>query len=99
MIVGVQELPPHTTGIGSYEDSLGSFFSLEPAPPRRNFIKQIENEGLVLRWEAALDSVRPEDATRRFIIGYQLADDLVNIYEKPSRNSGHPAGMFLHRSR
>lgn len=59
----------------------------------------MENEHKVLRYEAILDSIKPEDLGRKFIISYRLADDSVTIYEPQMRNSGIIGGKFLERSR
>ncbi|VDP98987.1 unnamed protein product [Trichobilharzia regenti] len=45
------------------------------------------------------DSVRPEDASRRFILSYWLADDMISIFETPVRNSGFIGGTFLKKAR
>ncbi|CAH1773631.1 unnamed protein product [Owenia fusiformis] len=86
-------------GYGSMEDSLQSCLSLIPQPPKKDFIKMLENDHKVLRFEAVMDSVKPEDRDRRFIISYRLADDMITIYEPPVRNSGIIGGKFLERTR
>ncbi|XP_072175362.1 EF-hand domain-containing protein 1-like [Diadema setosum] len=91
-------LPPYN-GFGSYEDSLQSCLSLVPQPPKKDFIKMLENDHKILRFEAVMDSVRPEDRGRRFIISYRLADDMIKIFEPPVRNSGIVSGTFLERTR
>ncbi|XP_002739739.1 EF-hand domain-containing protein 1-like [Saccoglossus kowalevskii] len=92
------DLPPYN-GFGSLEDSLQSCLSLIPQPPKKDFIKMLENDLKVLRFAATMDSVRPEDKGRRFIISYRLADDMMMIYEPPVRNSGIIGGKFLERTR
>ena len=42
----------------------------------------------VLRFVAKLDTTRPIDVDRRFIVYYYLSDDTISIYEPPMRNSG-----------
>ncbi|XP_033640737.1 EF-hand domain-containing protein 1-like [Asterias rubens] len=91
-------LPPYN-GFGSLEDSLQSCLSLVPQPPKKDFIKMLENDHKQLRFEAVLDSVKPEDRGRRFIISYRLADDMVTIFEPPVRNSGIISGKFLEPTR
>lgn len=93
-----KELPPYN-GFGSLEDSLQSCLSLVPQPPKKDFIKMLENDHKILRFEAEMDSVKPEDRGRRFIISYRLADDMITIYEPPVRNSGNVSGKFLERTR
>ncbi|WAR18089.1 EFHC1-like protein [Mya arenaria] len=92
------EIPPFNQ-FGSMEDSLQSCLSLIPQPPKKDFIKMLENDHKVLRFEATMDSVRPEDKGRRFILSYRLADDMMTIYEPPVRNSGIIGGKFLERTR
>ncbi|XP_013383143.1 EF-hand domain-containing protein 1-like [Lingula anatina] len=92
------EIPPYNQ-FGSLEDSLQSCLSLIPQPPKKDFIKMLENDHKVLRFEAILDSVKPEDKGRRFILSYRLADDMMTIYEPPVRNSGIIGGKFLERTR
>ncbi|XP_059155901.1 EF-hand domain-containing protein 1-like isoform X2 [Physella acuta] len=84
---------------GSIEDSLQSCNSLIPQPPKKDFIKMLENDHKELRFEAMMDTMRPEDRGRRFIISYRLADDMITIYEPPVRNSGIIGGKFLERTR
>ncbi|ELU05830.1 hypothetical protein CAPTEDRAFT_167243 [Capitella teleta] len=86
-------------GYGSLEDSLQSCLTLIPQPPKKDFIKMLENDGHVLRFEAMLDSPKPEDKGRRFIISYRLSDDMITIYEPPVKNSGIIGGKFLERTR
>lgn len=59
----------------------------------RDFIKFMEKDrrGLdsnVLRFVARLDTTRPIDMDRRFIIFYHLSDDTIAVFEPPQRNSG-----------
>lgn len=44
------------------------------------------------------DSQDPKDESRRFILCYYLSNDMINIYEKPSRNSGIIGGKFLEKT-
>lgn len=74
--------PPPYTGYGSIEDSLISCKYLVLKPPRKDFKKMMENEAHVLRFTAKLISKYPEDAERRFVIVFRLADDSVTIYEQ-----------------
>ncbi|XP_015780659.1 PREDICTED: EF-hand domain-containing protein 1-like [Acropora digitifera] len=93
-----KETPPYN-GYGSLEDSLQSCLSLVPHPPKKDFIKMLENDHKVLRYAATMESFRPEDKNRRFIIYYRLADDMLTIYEPPVRNAGIIGGKFLERTR
>lgn len=92
------QIPPYN-GFGSLEDSLQNVLSLVPQPPKKDFIKMLENDHKVLRYGSVLDSVRAEDKQRRFIISYRLADDMISIFETAQRNSGIMGGKFLTRTR
>ena len=48
-----QEIPPYNQ-FGSLEDSLQSCLSLIPQPPKKDFIKMLENDHKVLRFEAIM---------------------------------------------
>uniref|UniRef100_A0A665X2G0 EF-hand domain (C-terminal) containing 1 n=1 Tax=Echeneis naucrates TaxID=173247 RepID=A0A665X2G0_ECHNA len=93
-----QEIPPYN-GFGSLEDSLQNCLSLLPEPPKRNVLKMLENDQKVLRYTAKLVSQNPEDEDRLFILSYFLSDDMISIFEKPSRNSGIIGGKFLEKTR
>ena len=92
------EVAPYN-GYGSLEDSLQNCLHLIPEPPKKDYIKLMENEHKVLRYEAVLETSRKEDKTRKFIISYRLSDDTVGIFEPPIRNSGIIGGKFLENSR
>ena len=88
-----RQMPPYN-GFGSEEDSLCSCKGLLPKPPKRDFIKFMEcdRHGLdsnVLRFLARMDTKKPIDQDRRFIISYFLADDTILVFEPPVRNSGN----------
>lgn len=92
------EMPPYN-GFGTEEDSLGSCTSLVAKPPRKDFIKMLENEHKILRFSAYMDSSKPEDQGRVFVVSYRLADDMMTVYEPPQRNAGIIGGKFLERTR
>ncbi|KAJ3072372.1 EF-hand domain-containing protein 1 [Podochytrium sp. JEL0797] len=92
------EIPPYN-GYGSVEDSLGSCKYLVLKPPKKDFIKMLENEHKVLRFVARMESKHREDHNRRFVITYRLADDNMTIYEPPQRNAGVLGGKFMERTR
>lgn len=99
------EVPPYEGfQIGSQEDSLANCLNLIPKPPKRDFIKFMEKDrhGLdsnVLRFVACLDTTKPIDMDRRFIVSFFLSDDTISVYEPSQRNSGIIGGKFLERSR
>ncbi|XP_013419576.1 EF-hand domain-containing family member C2-like [Lingula anatina] len=98
-----REMPPYN-GFGSEEDSLCSCMGLIPKPPRRDFVKFMEKdrhglESNVLRFLARMDTTKPIDMDRRFIISYFLSDDTILVFEPPVRNSGIIGGKFLERGR
>ncbi len=43
----------------------------------------------VLRFVAKLDTTRPIDMDRQFIVFYHLSDDTITLFEPPQRNSGN----------
>ncbi|KAL5036620.1 hypothetical protein BDV3_005806 [Batrachochytrium dendrobatidis] len=92
------EIPPYN-GFGTVEDSLGSCKYLVLKPPKKDFIKMLENEHKVLRFVARMESKHREDKDRRFVISYRLADDMMTIYEPPQRNAGILGGKFMERTR
>ncbi|XP_050405661.2 EF-hand domain-containing family member C2 [Patella vulgata] len=98
-----RQYPPYN-GFGSEEDSLCSCMGLLPKPPKRDFIKFMEKdrhglESNVLRFLAKLNTTKPIDMERRFIISYFLCDDTILVFEPPVRNSGIIGGKFLERGR
>jgi len=90
---------PPFNGFGSLEDSLQNCLSLVPQPPKKDFIKMLENDNKVLRYQAKMQSAREEDRDRRFILSYRLSDDMITIFEPQQRNSGIIGGKFLERTR
>jgi hypothetical protein len=78
------DTPPYN-GYGTVEDSLGSCKYLVLKPPKKDFIKMLENETKVLRFVAKIESKYAEDRDRRFVISYRLADDTMTIFEPPQR--------------
>ncbi|XP_045916821.1 EF-hand domain-containing protein 1 [Micropterus dolomieu] len=93
-----KEVPPYN-GFGSLEDSLQNCLSLIPEPPKKNMLKMLENSHKVLRYSATLDSQNPKDEGRHFILSYYLSNDMISIFEKPTRNSGIIGGKFLEKTR
>lgn len=91
--------PPEHNGFGTEEDSLGSFLYLTPKVPKIDFKKQMENDGLNLRFLAKLIDPSAEDKDRSFIITYFMNNDTISIFEKFERNSGFIGGKFLERAR
>lgn len=45
------------------------------------------------------DSQNPKDESRRFVLSYFLSNDMISIFEKPTRNSGIISGKFLEKTR
>ncbi|CAL9695948.1 unnamed protein product [Knipowitschia caucasica] len=93
-----KEIPPYN-GFGTLEDSLQNCLSLVPERPRKNVLKQLENNNKILRYQARLESQNEIDEGRIFVISYYLADDMISIHEKPTRNSGMMGGKFLQKAR
>lgn len=74
-------------------------FKLIPDKPKKDFFKQVDNEGKILRFTARFNTRVPEDLERRFIISFFLSDDSISIYEPAQKNSGIVEGKFLERSK
>ena len=53
----------------------------------------------MLRFVARMDTTRPIDLDRRFIVSYFLSDDTILVFEPPQRNSGIIGGKFMERRR
>jgi hypothetical protein len=95
-----KEIPPYN-GYGTQEDSLGSWHSLIPKPPRKDHIKLNKFDSCVLRFLAKLTPSKTsiENYQRRFVFEFYLQDDTLLIYERQIRNSGFLGGKFLERSK
>nr|XP_037280544.1 EF-hand domain-containing protein 1-like [Rhipicephalus microplus] len=93
-----QPVPPHN-GFGSPEDTLQSVLRITPRRARKDSRQILEKEGIVLRFQATLDSTLPLDKERSFVICFYPSDETVSILERPLPNSGVPAGKFLRRMR
>jgi len=91
-----QQIPPYN-GFGSEEDSLGSVFSLNPKPPRKDVNKMFTMDSYILRYEARLISENKDDNQRKFIVSFFCGDDTIQVYEQAERNSGLWAGKFLEK--
>ncbi|XP_063079728.1 EF-hand domain-containing protein 1 isoform X2 [Engraulis encrasicolus] len=94
-----QKVVPPYNGWGTLEDSLQNCLHLIPGPPKKDLMKLLENENKVLRYSVRLDSQNPQDAGRRFVMAYYLCNDMVSIWEIPTRNSGIIGGKFLKGTR
>lgn len=90
---------PAYNGFGNEQDSLGYVYKLIPQPPKKDFFKFVDNDKLILRYSAKLNTTIPEDMERRFIISYFLADNTLSVYEPPVKNSGIEQGKFLERKK
>lgn len=80
-------IPPHN-GFGDEVDSLENCTKLIPKPPKKDYFKYIDNDKITLRFLARLNTKIPEDMERRFLISFFLADDSIQVYEMPNKNSG-----------
>ena len=91
-------IPPYN-GFGSIDDTVQNCLSLVPQPPKKDFIKMLENDNKTLRYAASMVPIRPEDKNRRFILTYRLADHMITIFEPPLKNTGIIGGKFLEATR
>lgn len=91
-----QPVPPYN-GFGNEDDSLGSVYSLQPKPPRKDINKMYTQDQYILRFECKMISQNREDNNRRFIISFYCGDDTIMVYETADKNSGIWGGKFLER--
>jgi len=91
-------IPPYN-GFGDEEDSLGNVMRLIPKQPHKDYFKYIDNDKIILRFLAKLNTKVVEDGDRRFLISFFLADDSIQVYEIQNRNSGIWEGKFIERRR
>ena len=77
-----------------------------PTAPRKDLIRLINNDRIVLRFGARLlpDTANRRlanlEGARRFVISFHMADDTLSIYEPPTtKNSGVEGGKFLERAK
>eukprot|EP01025_Chloroclados_australasicus_P017340 TRINITY_DN18824_c1_g1_i1.p1 TRINITY_DN18824_c1_g1~~TRINITY_DN18824_c1_g1_i1.p1 ORF type:complete len:529 (-),score=54.52 TRINITY_DN18824_c1_g1_i1:308-1894(-) len=94
-------IPPYN-GYGTLDDSKQNCISLVPQPPKKDLRKLVNKDGMILRFvsqykETTQFRLSYADRDRRFILSYYMADDTVQIYEPPLRNSGIIGGKFLER--
>ena len=92
------KIPPFN-GYGTPEDSLGSVFSLQPKPPKKDMVKLFTNDQYVMRFEARLISQNKDEHDRKFIVSFFCGDDTVQVYQTADKNSGIWGGKFLERKK
>jgi hypothetical protein len=102
--VGVHKTlqPPPWNGLGGMQDTLNGCKQVtERKPPHRDFTRLMLHGNKALRFEAvpALERANvPEDAHRKFVIEYFLADNTILVGDKHVRNSGcWDGGKFKER--
>lgn len=103
LAVPKQAVAPDWYGIGTERDQMQSVNSLIPKPPKFGWEQFMEHGSSALRFAARLVPehgcrLLPADDIREFVISYFLADDTIQIYEPPIRNSGIIGGKFLERT-
>lgn len=89
-----KQVTPQYNCFGSEEDSMGSVKYIVLQPPKKNIIKMLENDHIVLRFVAKMESKYKQNKDRRFILSYHVSDDKISIYEPMQRNSGITNGYF-----
>lgn len=92
------DVPPYT-GYGTPEDSLGSVYSLQPKPPKKDMTKLFTNDQYVLRYEARMISENRDENDRKFIISFFCGDDTIQVYQNADKNSGVWGGKFMERKK
>jgi len=91
--------PPPPSLIGSDEDTLRSCMSLHPKPAPKDQVKLLTHQSDILRFKCHMVTRSAIDATRSFILTYYMADDTIQVFEPPQRNSGIVAGKWLQRTK
>lgn len=89
-----RQIPPHD-GLGGLEDSLQNTLTFMPKRPKKDVMRQLVNANKYLRYEMVMDAVHPEDAIRKFVLNYSLANGTCTIREPPIKNSGILGGQYL----
>ncbi|XP_077288107.1 EF-hand domain-containing protein 1-like [Arctopsyche grandis] len=84
---------PHI-GIGDPDDTFMSCLSFHLKPPHKDVVQYNLYGNKNLRYLCEMISVHPEDAGRRFVLSYHLADGLIRIDELLADNSGLSGGRF-----
>ena len=98
--VEAKRLIPPYNGFGTEEDSLRSCSGrLNPPPPKNDWQKMREKNGVIMRFNAQLVSGTEDDTTRRFVFQFFMEDDTIAIREPPVKNSGVMGGNFLCRQK
>ncbi|EAX87685.1 MGC84469 protein, putative [Trichomonas vaginalis G3] len=92
------EVPPPSL-IGSDEDTLRSCISLHPKPAPKDQVKLLKHSNDILRFKCHMVTRNSVDASRSFILTYFMADDTIQVFEPPARNSGIIAGKWLQRTK
>lgn len=95
----VEHQVPPFNGYGTPEDSLGSVYSLQPKPPKKDMTKIFTNDQYVLRFEARLISQNKDEHNRKFIVSFFAGDDTIQVYQNADKNSGIWGGKFLERKK
>lgn len=90
---------PAYNGFGTEEDSLGSVYSLQPNPPKKDVKKMFKSDMHILRFDAKLVSTEPDDENRKFLVSFFCGDDTIQVYEICDKNSGRLGGKFLERKK
>lgn len=93
-----QQTPPYN-GYGIEEDSMGSVYSLQPKPPKKDMKKMFKQDMHILRFETKLISTEPDDENRKFIVMFYCGDDSIQVYEVCDKNSGRIGGKFMERKK
>jgi len=95
----IHPIPPHTTGIGSEEDSLLSVFHLRPVAKNQNTNRMFKSDKHILRFSSKLISQTPSDGERKFIISFFAKDQTILVFEVADKNSGRLTAKFMERKK
>ena len=91
------EIPPYN-GFGGEEDTLRTCQSLVPKAAKSEYNSKYDNK--VMRFDAKIAEPKfAADASRKFVISFNLFDNTAAVFEPPERNSGIMGGKFLENNK
>jgi len=82
-----QAIPPYN-GFGTEQDSLGSVFSLQAKPPKKDINKMFSCDQYILRFDCRLLSSTKDFNEKTFILSFYCGNDTIQVYETAKPNSG-----------
>lgn len=94
----MHNIPPHNS-FGSEEDSLLTVFYLRPEVAVRKISDIFRKDKHILRLNGRIINQNNNEAERKFVFSFFVADDTLQIYEEAGKNSGRFSAKFMERRR